>query len=670
MATIIEELLVTLNIDAEQFRLGSRQAQDDINRTRDTAHSAANDMVSSGNTGAQFFSKMRNEAMMLMGIFTAGMGLQSFVKNTVASITQTSILSDNIGLTTQKIKALEDATEAAGGSGQAMTNQLAKFAEMSARLKRGESSIDVLGTDFSTLGQGDWRKVKYGNPEEILKEYTKVYENLKTRAKAVLNISDKEAEAFASQQIQKMGISAEILPLLKKGELGINELVDKYKNLRGLTNENIENTKKAKLAWNDLTIQIESFSEKVLVTLTPAMEKLAVVMKNIKLPNGEEITKTLEEWTKNFTDFYNTVKAIFISLSDFWSEFVKKTKELTGGIVDLSDGLKVLTSLFAGLVAIKVALWVGSIATGLLSIASAAGIAATALAPLAAIAGAGAAGAYVGTKAYESMGESSQNMLGKGIATVASWLGNEEAESALETNKAFTPMGEIKLGGNQKQMMYRVYEAYRNAGFSEQQAKIMTSQVGRENDFSESLLFGTHIDPYNKSINLGMISMQKERGAALAQYLTERGLMKNGKIEHSQEALNAMAAFQLQEMQSGGYSVQEFLGNKDISYEQGERITGRNYIKWRYDDPAYALHHAKQRGYYEALNKISRSETSTLQLPTSTMLNAQSKTGAGVQNNNITINVKSTDPKQASHEIKTRLNEHLTTPFISNMAIQ
>jgi len=212
--------------------------------------------------------------------------------------------------------------------------------------------------------------------------------------------------------------------------------------------------------------------------------------------------------------------------------------------------------------------------------------------------------------AFKLMFSDASSAVGGAVSGVASAGAGlvSDFQQAREINEAYTPMGEAKIGGNQKQMMTNVYDAYRKAGFSDKQAKVMTAEVGRENDYSEKLIFGTHIDPHNKAVNLGMISMQGNRGTALAKYMTERGLMKNGKMEHSQAAIDAMAAFQMQEMQSGGFKMGEFLADKDISYQKGSALAGRNYVKWRYDDPKYASHKTREAGYYAAINKISRSD--------------------------------------------------------------
>lgn len=153
----------------------------------------------------------------------------------------------------------------------------------------------------------------------------------------------------------------------------------------------------------------------------------------------------------------------------------------------------------------------------------------------------------------------------------------------------------------------QVYQAYLNAGLSPNQARIITAEVGREGSFSPKNLFGVHIDPKNGAANLGMLSWQGNRGQALYQDLKSKGLIKGNGILPTQEALNSMAHFSVNEMRSNkAYSktAQTFLNNPDIDYQTGAAVLGHNYIRWRYDDPEYKSGHMNRDKFYQALGGV------------------------------------------------------------------
>lgn len=204
---------------------------------------------------------------------------------------------------------------------------------------------------------------------------------------------------------------------------------------------------------------------------------------------------------------------------------------------------------------------------------------------------------------YDANNFLQSNTSGLAINTVEAEA-NAKAEEALAKAKSKTAKaakGSTKEISNQ--MM--VYKAWRSAGLSDNQARIITAEVGRENDYQSKYLFGGHSDPKNNKYNLGMISWQKERGEALHKYLKELGLIQNGQIVKTQEALNAQAMFALKEMTENSRfdrTKKEFLSNPDVGYDQGTEVLGNNYIAWRYKDPKYASHHGRRDKHYSKLN--------------------------------------------------------------------
>ncbi|WP_111818403.1 tape measure protein [Acinetobacter baumannii] len=172
----------------------------------------------------------------------------------------------------------------------------------------------------------------------------------------------------------------------------------------------------------------------------------------------------------------------------------------------------------------------------------------------------------------------------------------------------------VLLAGNNERVrnMLRVYQAFRNAGLGDKQARVMTAQVGRENDFRNEAMFGSHKDENNGYTNTGFISWQKTRSTKLMQSLQGQGVLdKNGKIQQTQDALDAQAKFLLQEvMTNKSYSKSKAaLLNDDLDYRSLEKIVGKNFIGWDYEGKKLgkakaSQHLAKQDSYYNQLSKI------------------------------------------------------------------
>lgn len=173
-------------------------------------------------------------------------------------------------------------------------------------------------------------------------------------------------------------------------------------------------------------------------------------------------------------------------------------------------------------------------------------------------------------------------------------------------NNAYqTFTGVPNMSKSQKEWQMMVYKAFKTAGFSEMQARILTAEVGRENSYNPAHLFGGHADPHSGA-NLGMISWQGDRRTRLARRLAADGVLINGdKIVPGQKALDSQARFVMWELQNTETKAgKPFLANPNISYNEGTYLIGKHYIRWRIDDPKYASQGKKNRdGFYNMLNQ-------------------------------------------------------------------
>ncbi|EEV22060.1 hypothetical protein ENHAE0001_2220 [Enhydrobacter aerosaccus SK60] len=160
-----------------------------------------------------------------------------------------------------------------------------------------------------------------------------------------------------------------------------------------------------------------------------------------------------------------------------------------------------------------------------------------------------------------------------------------------------------------------VYKAYRNAGLSHNQAMAITAEVGRENSFNPSTLFGTHTDPAKDKNggairNVGMLSWNQGRDAQVLNYMRNAGVLG----QQSQANLNAQAAFSVREMLTGYKGkLRNFLNNPNGSPEQFAQELGKNYIVWAYGQNTirgkgggrvpfnWQKHDARRRNYLSSL---------------------------------------------------------------------
>lgn len=183
-------------------------------------------------------------------------------------------------------------------------------------------------------------------------------------------------------------------------------------------------------------------------------------------------------------------------------------------------------------------------------------------------------------------------------------------EEVLKKTSGKVAKGTGNLEGKQK-LQKQVYDSFINAGFSDNQAKALTAEVGRENDYSEKFVFGKHVDANNSKVNLGFFSWQGSRGKILFERMKEKGLIDgNGAIVNSQESLNEMALFAKDEMENNPEykrTKKQFLDNPDITQQEAAEVLGNNYIRWdmagKKIDPG--PHMRKRDEYYNQIGEIN-----------------------------------------------------------------
>lgn len=107
-------------------------------------------------------------------------------------------------------------------------------------------------------------------------------------------------------------------------------------------------------------------------------------------------------------------------------------------------------------------------------------------------------------------------------------------------------------GMNQSQInwMVVVYKAFIELNLDSTLAAALTAEVGREGDYKEINMFGTHKDDGNSKSNLGIISFQGTRRENLMSFMKARGFeLVDNQFPKTEECVKAQAAFTISELE-------------------------------------------------------------------------------------------------------------------------
>jgi hypothetical protein len=116
MPTVIDALVVTLGLDAAGYDKGAAKAAGDLKKTKEQAEQTAKDIEAAGRKAAEFYTRIRNEAIAMFAVFTAGRGVKDFARDIIASDAATGRLAKQLGVATQELNAWEEVAKRSGDS--------------------------------------------------------------------------------------------------------------------------------------------------------------------------------------------------------------------------------------------------------------------------------------------------------------------------------------------------------------------------------------------------------------------------------------------------------------------------------------------------------------------------------------------------------------------------
>ena len=114
-ATVIDALVITLGLDAEQFLAGMKKTRDELKKTDEGVHTHGQNMEDSSKRAADGFKKLTFEILGMMGVVTSIAGVGAFVKNVTETDAAVGRLSKTVGVNTNTMSAWKLVADKFGG---------------------------------------------------------------------------------------------------------------------------------------------------------------------------------------------------------------------------------------------------------------------------------------------------------------------------------------------------------------------------------------------------------------------------------------------------------------------------------------------------------------------------------------------------------------------------
>lgn len=318
MATVIDALVVTLGLDAKAFKRGAAETDESLKHTRDESARTARDMEARGKQAAMFFSKVRNEALALLAVLTAGMGIKNFVASTVESTASLARLSGNLNMSAKDLAEWQLAAKNAGGSVEGITNQLKESADQVAKFKRGMAA-ETLPAFF-----------QFGGKVEDLKDGN-TYLQARARIVADLYKTDRSRAALAANM---MGLDAQQFNLYKEGPEGIARRRREQSGAAGELAAASDRAEQLRQRYDTAMNKLSSVGVNVLTAMMPAFDFL--VEKLIEL--GDWIIRNRGAINDGVKSFISGFEQLLKALTSLIEKLVPK--DVRDKISSSSDPVK------------------------------------------------------------------------------------------------------------------------------------------------------------------------------------------------------------------------------------------------------------------------------------------------------------------------------------------
>src|ERR1700741_275561 len=128
-ATVIDEFVVALGLDPSNFNAGQKKTLEDFKKTKDKAKETAKDIEESGKQAAQFYSKIKTEALGLFAVIAGAGGIEKFAAATVTSFSAMGRASKAMGLSVSDLAPFQNMIVRNGGSAEAARASLQGLAQ-------------------------------------------------------------------------------------------------------------------------------------------------------------------------------------------------------------------------------------------------------------------------------------------------------------------------------------------------------------------------------------------------------------------------------------------------------------------------------------------------------------------------------------------------------------
>lgn len=328
-ATVIDALLITLGLDASDFRKGQKDVSDDLKKQREDAKKTAKEMAEQGKKAAAFFGSIKTELLALTGVTVTAGGLMSLVKNTTSGLMDLSIQSKALGLSARELDGWSKSAEAAGSSAEKISASLQGFQGAIQGARVGDYSSSIFGGLAQLNALTGQNFDVWGQDASSL---------AKTSLDALRKISDPN---LRRQVGLSLGFDDATLQRNQEGKFLPD--VDRLTKSSGITDASTKGAKEFTAAWAELGQNLDTVKNQIYVGLIPTIRDLNGLLIEWSSGNAKS-SSFFKELKRDINDITGidlgswTLSSDLRNLKDNFSMLGKVLNHLGNALNELNNG--------------------------------------------------------------------------------------------------------------------------------------------------------------------------------------------------------------------------------------------------------------------------------------------------------------------------------------------
>jgi hypothetical protein len=265
MAGIIDSFFVQVGLDASQFTIGQREADQAWTKTKDQTVAAAKQIEENTRKLATSFDTLKRQALEFFAVIMGASSIQSFISNITAANTELAVMSTNLGLQPQVIFEWGAAIKSAGGDA---ASAMSAFQTVAAKVFEMQRQGKGLPNEFWQLSAASHVAIDPSNAEALA-------ESLSKAAAALAKMGQRPA---AFQYLVHGGINPDMANVMIDNGANIKDALAKFHDIAP-TDEQLKNSQELTKSWAGLTQNAtalgRAIEDPLTKNLTPYLDSLS-----------------------------------------------------------------------------------------------------------------------------------------------------------------------------------------------------------------------------------------------------------------------------------------------------------------------------------------------------------------------------------------------------------